>query len=60
VSSARLPHAIPYEQVKLDKAQKEKEHRHTSSLKRNKHKPLNQPFPPRTKTKRKKEYNPKA
>jgi len=27
---------------------------------RNQHKPFNQPFPPRAKIKRKKEYNPKA
>ena len=36
------------------------EHRHKSRLTRNQHIPLNQPFPPREKTKRKKEYNPKA
>jgi len=36
------------------------EHRHKSPLTRNQHRPLNQPFPPRVKTKRKKEYNPKA
>ena len=36
------------------------EHRHKSPLTRNQHKPLNQPFPPREKTKRKEEYNPTA
>ena len=36
------------------------EHRHKSSLTRSQHKPLNHTFPLRAKTKRKKEYNPKA
>jgi len=35
------------------------EHRHKSPL-TSQHKPLNISFPPRAKTKRKKEYNPKA
>ena len=35
------------------------EHRHKSPLTRNQHKLLKQTFPPRAKTKRKKEYNPK-
>ena len=36
------------------------EHKHKSPLTRSQYKPLNQPFPPRAKAKRKKEYNPKA
>ena len=36
------------------------EHQHKSSLTRSQHKPINQPLPPRVKTKRKKEYNPKS
>ena len=36
------------------------DHRHKSPLTRNQNKPLKQPYPPRAKTKRKKEYNPKA
>ena len=36
------------------------DHRHKSPLTRNQNKPLKPPYPPRAKTKRKKEYNPKA
>ena len=36
------------------------EHRHKTSLTRSQHKPLNQPFPPRVKTKGKKDYNPRS
>ena len=36
------------------------ENRHKSPLTKNQHKPLNQPFPPRAKTRREKEYNLKA
>ena len=36
------------------------DHSHKSPLTRNQNKALNQPFLPRAKTKRKKEYNPKA
>ena len=36
------------------------EYRHKSPLTRNQHKLLKQNFPPRAKTKRKKEYNPEA